>query len=57
MWSMTEVIELLAISCVVGWAGFGTRQGWGIIDMSKGLVGSVFVDDLELVAEMQDAFN
>ena len=38
MRSMTEVIELSAISCVVGRVGFGTGQCWGIIDRSKGLV-------------------
>jgi len=54
---MTEVIELSAISCVVGRVGFGTGQRWGIIDRSKGLVRPAFVDEPELVDEMLDVFN
>jgi hypothetical protein len=48
----TEVIELTAISCVVGRVKIGTGKRWGIIDQSKGLVRPAFVDDPELVAEM-----
>jgi hypothetical protein len=39
----TEVIELAAISCVVGRVKMGVGKQWGIIDRSKGLVGSTLI--------------
>jgi hypothetical protein len=48
----TEVIELAAISCVVGRVKIGVGKRWGIIDRSKGLVRPTFIDDPELVVGM-----
>jgi hypothetical protein len=52
MRAQSEVIELTAISCVVGRVKVGTGNSWGIIDRSHDLVRPAFVDDPELVAEM-----
>ncbi|KAF8581830.1 hypothetical protein K439DRAFT_1352860 [Ramaria rubella] len=48
------VIELTAISCVVGCIKVGHGNTWGIIDQRCGLVRLAFVDDPELVDEMED---
>ena len=48
----TKVIELTAISCIVGWVPIGTAKRWGIIDKSKDLVRPAFIEDPELVEEM-----
>ena len=50
----TRIIELTAISCVVGRVKIGTGNRWGIIDRSKGLVRPAFIEDPELVDEMLD---
>ncbi|KAF8576803.1 hypothetical protein K439DRAFT_1366221, partial [Ramaria rubella] len=48
------VIELMAISCVIGQVKVRQGNTWGIIDRSHGLVRPAFVDDPELVEGMQD---
>ena len=48
----SEVIELTAISCVVGRVRVGTGNRWGIIDRSRDLVRPDLVHDPELVEEM-----
>ena len=40
----TAIIELNAISCVVGRVKVGTGRRWGIIDRSKGLVRPAFIE-------------
>jgi hypothetical protein len=48
----THVIDLASISCVVGRVKIGTGRRWGIIDRSKNLVRPTFIEDPELVEEM-----
>ena len=50
--SSSEVIELTAISCVVGRVSLDRGRAWGIVDRSKGLVRLSFLEDPELVEEM-----
>ena len=51
--SSLEVIELSAIGCVVGRVGLIGGKQWDIIDRSKDLVRPSFVEDPELISEMQ----
>ena len=54
--SSTEVIELTAISCVVGRISLDRGRTWGIINWSKNLVQPSFIEDPELVEEMDSTF-
>ena len=47
----TAIIELVAISCVVGRVKVGRGRRWGIIDRSKGLVRPAFIEGLGIVEE------
>jgi hypothetical protein len=48
----SEMIGLMAISCVVGRVRVGTGNRWGIIDRSRDLVRPDLVHDPELGEEM-----
>ncbi|KAF8576135.1 hypothetical protein K439DRAFT_1367972, partial [Ramaria rubella] len=54
MRSHTDVIELTAINCVVRRVKVGTGSTWGILDRSQNLVHPAFIEDPELVAEMEE---
>ena len=54
MRAYTQIIELTAISCVVGRVKVGKGKRWGIIDRSLGLVRPEFIKDPELVEEVLD---
>ena len=43
----TAIIELTAISCVVGRIKVGRGRRWGIVDRSKGLVRPAFIEEAE----------
>ena len=48
----TQIIDLASISCVVGQVKIGRGDRWGIVDRSKDLVQPSFIEDPELVEEM-----
>ena len=53
--SSSEIIELTAISCVVGRVPMNGGRTWGIIDQRKDLVRPSFLEDPELVEEMDSS--
>ncbi|KAF8590237.1 hypothetical protein K439DRAFT_1628130 [Ramaria rubella] len=52
--SHTDVIELTAISCVMGRVQVGCGKQWGIIDRSRYPARPTFIEDPELVTGMED---
>ncbi|KAF8581135.1 hypothetical protein K439DRAFT_1414651 [Ramaria rubella] len=54
MRSYTDIIELTAISCVVGRVQVGCGKRLGIIDRSRDLARPTFIEDPELVTGMED---
>ena len=48
----TQIIDLASISCIISQVKIGRGDRWGIVDRSKDLVWPSFIEDLELVKEM-----
>lgn len=57
MQECTQIIELSVISCAISCVKVGAGKEWGIIDRTKGMVHTVFVDDPELFERTEDGIE